>query len=390
MHQRSEYGVAAHWAYKDGTTPGDAAWIGRLLDWQSETSDPNAFMETLKGDLEQDEVFVFTPKGKVVTLPDGATPVDFAYTVHTEVGHNCIGARVNGRLQPLDSVLRSGDTVEIFTSKVDGGPSRDWLQIAVTPRARNKIRQWFSRERREDAIEAGREELVKALRREALPVQKLQSSPLLVKVAVESGYADLEALHVAVGENHVQAKTIVQRLARELRGGEAEEQLPVTARAPRRRRPTTGVHVEGLDDVMVRLSRCCTPVPSDEIMGFVTRGRGVSVHRTDCANAASLAGGQEARVIDVEWDREQVDGTFVVSIEVKALDRSRLLRDVSASLADHHVNILSCATQTGTDRITRMRFDFELADPSHLDSLVSTIRRIDSVYDAYRLLPGKG
>ena len=390
MHQRSEYGVAAHWAYKDGTTPGDAAWIGRLLDWQSETSDPNAFMETLKGDLEQDEVFVFTPKGKVVTLPDGATPVDFAYTVHTEVGHNCIGARVNGRLQPLDSVLRSGDTVEIFTSKVDGGPSRDWLQIAVTPRARNKIRQWFSRERREDAIESGREELVKALRREGLPVQKLQSSPLLAKVAAESGYADLEALHVAVGENHVQAKTIVQRLARELRGGEAEEQLPVTARAPRRRRPTTGVHVEGLDDVMVRLSRCCTPVPSDEIMGFVTRGRGVSVHRTDCANAASLAGGQEARVIDVEWDREQVDGTFVVSIEVKALDRSRLLRDVSASLADHHVNILSCATQTGTDRITRMRFDFELADPSHLDSLVSTIRRIDSVYDAYRLLPGKG
>jgi GTP pyrophosphokinase len=241
MHQRSEYGVAAHWAYKDGTTPGDAAWIGRLLDWQSETSDPNAFMETLKGDLEQDEVFVFTPKGKVVTLPDGATPVDFAYTVHTEVGHNCIGARVNGRLQPLDSALRSGDTVEIFTSKVDGGPSRDWLQIAVTPRARNKIRQWFSRERREDAIEAGREELVKALRREGLPVQKLQSSPLLVKVAAESGYADLEALHVAVGENHVQAKTIVQRLARELRGGEAEEQLPVTARAPRRRRPTTGV-----------------------------------------------------------------------------------------------------------------------------------------------------
>ena len=390
MHQRSEFGVAAHWAYKDGSTPGDAAWIGRLLDWQSETSDPNAFMETLKGDLEQDEVFVFTPKGKVVTLPDGATPVDFAYTVHTEVGHNCIGARVNGRLQPLDSVLRSGDTVEIFTSKVDGGPSRDWLQFAVTPRARNKIRQWFSRERREDAIESGREELVKALRREGLPVQKLQSSAVLTKVAAESGYADLEALHVAIGENHVQGKTIAQRLARELRGGEAEEQLPVTARAPRRRRPTTGVHVEGLDDVMVRLSRCCTPVPSDEIMGFVTRGRGVSVHRTDCANAASLAGGQEARVIDVEWDREQVDGTFVVSIEVKALDRSRLLRDVSATLADHHVNILSCATQTGADRITRMRFDFELADPSHLDSLVSTVRRIDSVYDAYRLLPGKG
>jgi GTP pyrophosphokinase len=390
MHQRSEVGVAAHWAYKDGTSPGDAAWIGRMLDWQSETSDPNAFMETLKGDLEHDEVFVFTPKGKVITLPDGATPVDFAYTVHTEVGHHCIGARVNGRLQPLDSVLRSGDTVEIFTSKVNGGPSRDWLQFAVTPRARNKIRQWFSRERREDAIETGREELVKAIRREGLPVQKLQSSPVLVKVAEESGYADLEALHVAIGENHVQGKTIAQRLARELRGGEAEEQLPVTARAPRRRRPTTGIHVEGLDDVMVRLSRCCTPVPGDEIMGFVTRGRGVSVHRTDCANAVSLAGEQGARVIDVEWDREQGDGTFVVSIEVKALDRSKLLRDVSATLADHHVNILSCASQTGTDRISRMRFDFELADPGHLDSLVSTIRRIDSVYDAYRILPGKG
>ena len=390
MHQRSEYGVAAHWAYKDGSAPGDVAWLGRMLDWQSETSDPNAFMETLKGDLEQDEVFVFTPKGKVVTLPDGATPVDFAYTVHTEVGHNCIGARVNGRLQPLDSKLHSGDTVEIFTSKVEGGPSRDWLQIAVTPRARNKIRQWFSRERRGDAIENGREELVKALRREGLPVQKLQSSAVLTKVGADSGYADLEALHVAIGENHVQAKTIAQRLARELRGGEAEEQLPVTARSPRRRRPTTGVHVEGLDDVMVRLSRCCTPVPGDEIMGFVTRGRGVSVHRTDCANAVSLAEGQEARVIDVEWDRDHGDGTFVVSIEVKALDRSRLLGDVSATLADHYVNILSCTSQTGTDRISRMRFDFELADPGHLDSLVASIRRIDSVYDAYRILPGKG
>jgi GTP pyrophosphokinase len=388
MHHRAEAGVAAHWAYKDELSAGDITWLNRMVDWQSETSDPAEFMETLKGDLEQDEVFVFTPKGKVITLPDGATPIDFAYAIHTEVGHACIGARVNGRLQPLDSKLQSGDAVEIFTAKVTSGPSRDWLAIAVTPRARNKIRHWFSRERREDAMENGRDELVKAIRREGLPVQKLQSSSTLVDLAKEMSYADLDALHVAIGENHVSAKSVAQRLTRMLRSGETEEQLPVTAHAPRRRTPASGVHVEGLDDVMVRLSRCCTPVPGDAIMGFVTRGRGVSVHRTDCANAASLIGSQGGRLIDVEWDHDPHAGTFVVSIEVKALDRSRLLRDVSAALADHHVNILACATQTSTDRVTRMRFDFELADPSHLDSVITTLRRIDSVYEAYRVLPG--
>ena len=390
MHRRAEYGVAAHWAYKDAElSSSDIAWLNRLVDWQSETDDPNEFMETLRVDLDQDEVFVFTPKGKVVTLPDGATPIDFAYAIHTEVGHACIGARVNGRLQPLDSKLVSGDTVEIFTTKVEGGPSRDWLSIAASPRARNKIRQWFSRERREDAMEAGRDELTKALRREGLPVQKLAQSNALADLATKMSYADPGAMYVAVGENHVSAKSIAERLARELRSGAGEEQVPITARAPRRRAPTSGVHVEGLDDVMVRLARCCTPVPGDEIMGFVTRGRGVSVHRSDCANANSLRGGQEARLIEVEWNSGSQD-TFVVSIEVKALDRSRLLGDVSATLADHHLNILACATQTGTDRISRMRFDFELADPSHLDALISTIRRIDSVYDAYRVLPGKG
>lgn len=390
MHQRAEFGVAAHWAYKNEMSQADMAWLGRMIDWQSETSDPAEFMETLKVDLEQDEVFVFTPKGKVITLPEGSTAIDFAYAVHTEVGHACIGARVDGRLQSLDTKLTSGDTVEIFTSKVPSGPSRDWLNIAVSPRARNKIRQWFSRERREDAMETGREELVKALRREALPVQKLQSSALLAEVAAELNYVDLDTLHIAIGENHISAKSVAQRVARHLHSGEGEEQLPTTARAPRRRNPSGGVHVEGLDDVMIRLSRCCTPVPGDEIMGFVTRGRGVSVHRADCANAASLSGHQHDRLIEVEWDQDHSADTFVVSVEVKALDRSRLLRDVSATLADHHVNILSCSTQTGSDRISRMRFDFELADPSHLDSLVTTLRRIDSVYDAYRVLPGKG
>ncbi|MGI9118818.1 MAG: RelA/SpoT family protein, partial [Acidimicrobiales bacterium] len=388
MHRRSEFGVAAHWAYKDEVTAGDVAWLNNLVDWHSETSDPQEFMETLRVDLEHDEVFVFTPNGKVVTLPDGSTPIDFAYAIHTEVGHACIGARIDGRLQPLDSKLRSGETVEILTSKVDPAPSRDWLKLVGSPRARNKIRHWFSRERREDAMEAGREDLVQALRREGLPVQKILSSPLLVELASTMSFADLDALHVAIGEHHVSAKSVAQRVARELRGGRGEEQLPVTARSPRRRRPNAGVHVEGLDDVMVRLSRCCTPVPGDGIIGFVTRGRGVTVHRADCANALSLAEGERDRIIEVDWDQHWGSSTFVVSIEVKALDRSKLLRDVSASLADHHVNILACASQTGSDRISRMRFDFELADPAHLDSLISTIRRIESVYDAYRMLPG--
>ena len=394
MHRRAEFGIAAHWGYKENASPTDVAWLQRIVDWQSETANPAEFLETLKLDLEQDEVFVFTPKGDVVTMPMGATPIDFAYSIHTDVGHRCIGARVNGRLAPLDSQLRSGETVEVFTSKVpSAGPSRDWMKIVVTPRARNKIRQWFSRERREDAIENGRDELVKALRKEGLPVQKLASGQVLNKLAETMNYLDLDALHAAIGDGHVSAKSVAQRVARELRGGDHEEQLPTTARQhqrrPSRRANTAGVHVEGLDDVMVRLSRCCTPVPGDEIIGFVTRGRGVSVHRTDCANALSLVSGHVDRVIDVEWDREST-GVFAASIEVKALDRSRLLADVTRSLSEHHVSILSSSSSTSTDRVSTMRFEFELADPSHLDSLLASVKRIDSVYDAYRVLPGRG
>jgi len=392
MHRRAEFGVAAHWGYKEHTPDSDTAWLQRIVDWQQETSDPREFMESLKIDLEQDEVFVFTPKGDVVTLPAKATPIDFAYAIHTEVGHRCIGARINGRLTSLDTTLTSGDTVEVFTSKVAGaGPSRDWLKIVVTPRARNKIRQWFSRERREDAIENGRDELTKALRREGLPVQKVAASAVIPKVAEAMNYADLDALHAAIGEGHVSAKSVAQRIGRELRGGDHEEQLPSTARQPRpsRRKQTVGVHVEGLDDVMVRLSRCCTPVPGDEIIGFVTRGRGVSVHRADCANAASLVATNADRLIEVEWDRDGV-GVFVASIEIEALDRSKLLRDISTVLSDHHVNILTSSSHTGSDRVAHLRFDFELGDPSHLESLLGTLKRVDSVFDAYRVLPGHG
>jgi len=392
MHRRAEWGIAAHWGYKEKATAADVAWLQRIVEWSAESSDPSEFLETLKLDLDTDEVYVFTPKGDVMSLPTSSTPIDFAYAIHTEVGHRCIGAKINGRLVPLDSSLSSGDTVEIFTSKVpSAGPSRDWLKIAASPRARNKIRQWFSRERREDAIESGREELAKALRKEGLPVQKLAASQTLAKLIETLSYADLEALYVAIGESHVSAQSIAQRVARDLRGGEHEEQLPSTARLPRRGGPArrgVGVHVEGLDDMMVRLSRCCTPVPGDEIVGFVTRGRGVSVHRTDCPNAAALASGEVGRMIEVEWDQAS-SGSFVAAVELKALDRTRLGVDVWKVISDNHLNILRSESLTGSDRVSRMRFEFELADPAHLESVIVALKRIDSVYDAYRVLPNR-
>jgi GTP pyrophosphokinase len=381
-------------AKETGSTTAEIEWMQRIVDFQNETTDPIEFLEALKLDLEEDEVYVFTPKGKVIALTANATPVDFAYSIHTEVGHRCIGAKVNGRLVPLDTRLNSADTVEIFTSKAPtAGPSRDWLGMVASSRARTKIRQWFSRERREDAIEFGREELIKELRREGLPVQKLASERALTEVAAAMNYSDTDALHAAIGDNRVSARAVAQRILRDLRGGVYEEQLPVTARqqptAPRPGRGSAvGVYVEGLDDLMVRLSRCCTPVPGDEIVGFVTRGRGVSVHRADCANAASLASRSRERLIEVEWDHRS-SGVFVATIEVVAIDRSRLLTDVTKVVSEHHLNIVSANTQTDSDRISRMRFDVELADPGHLESVLNLIRHLDAVYDVYRILPGK-
>ncbi len=392
MHQRAEWGVASHWAYKDETASNDIDWLNRIIDWQADVSDPAAFMENLKTDLEQDEVVVFTPKGRVITLPVGSTCVDFAYAVHTEVGHACIGAKINGRLVALDHKLRSGDTCEIFTSKLESAsPSRDWLQFAVSPRARNKIRQWFSRELRVDMIEAGRDELTKEFRREGMPLQRTWKSDALVQEVEAAGYGDLDSLLAAIGEGHVSAHGFAGKVARAYRSGD-EDQVSSSVlhmRSNRHQRKSPGVHVEGLDDVLIRLSRCCTPVPGDEIIGFVTRGRGVSVHRADCANAESLMSEQAARLIEVEWDGDQTGALFRAGVEVIAFDRSKLLRDVANSLSEQHVNIVACSTHTGSDRVAKMRFEFEMADPSHLESVLRTIKTIDAVYDAYRLVPGK-
>ncbi len=393
MHRRAEFGVAAHWGYKEGASNKEVAWMQRLTDVEEEENDPIAFLEALKLDLGQDEVYVFTPKGRVIALIEGATTIDFAYAVHTEVGHHCVGAKVNGRLVPLDTVLRSADVVEIVTSKSEtAGPSRDWLGIAQSSRAKSKIRQWFHRERRDDAIEGGREELTKALRREGLPIATSLSSSALDAVISSMNLEDLDALFMAIDTGQSSALAVVQRLDRELRGGGEAEQLPTTVtkmpRSNRTTRRTAGVYVEGLDDVMIHLARCCSPVPGDNIMGFITQGRGVSVHRDDCSNAVALAHRLGERIIDVEWDGS-VSGQYRAVLEVMAFDRSRLLLDVSKVVAEYHLNIISSSSSTSGSRIVRMVFDVELADPTHLNSLLAALKGVDGVFDAFRQLPGQ-
>jgi GTP pyrophosphokinase len=392
MHRRAEFGVAAHWSYKEGASENEVAWMQRLADVEEEENDPIAFLEALKLDLGQDEVYLFTPKGRVIALIEGATPIDFAYAVHTEVGHRCVGAKVNGRLVPLDTVLRSADVVEIVTSKNDNaGPSRDWLNIAASSRAKSKIRQWFQRERRDDAIEGGREELTKALRREGLPIATSLSSSALDAVISALGLEDRDALFMSIDSNQISALAVVQRLDRELRGGDAEQMPTTVTKAPRSNRTsrrTAGVYVEGLDDVMIHLARCCSPVPGDSIMGFITQGRGVSVHRDDCSNAVALAQRLGERIIDVEWDGS-AGGQYRAVLEIMAFDRSRLLLDVSKVVAEYHLNIISSSTTTSGARIVRMVFDVELADPEHLSSLLAALKGVDGVFDAFRQLPGQ-
>jgi guanosine-3',5'-bis(diphosphate) 3'-pyrophosphohydrolase len=394
MHRTARFGIAAHWRYKEGSKSSkeaqDMAWLGQMMDWLKEMADPQEFMEGLRIDLSGGRVFCFTPKGDVQNLPQGATPVDFAYSIHTEVGHRTIGAKVNGKLVPLDYELRTGDTVDILTSKAQGeGPSQDWLQFVKTPRARTKIRQWFSRGRREDAMESGRDAVKAFVRRQDQTFKRLATEETLRRVAQDLTYPDLEGLYVAVGEGQVSPQSIVARMSRLVSGTPDEDVTEVPlARPVKIGKPdiSKGVVVKGLGDVWVKLGRCCTPVPGDAIVGFVSRGQGVSVHRDTCPNLRTLQRREPERIIEVDW-AEGKPTSFSVAIQVEALDRTRLLSDVATVLSDSHVNILAATSSTGRDRITRLRFTFEMADVTHLSSLLAAVKRIESVYDAYRVVP---
>ena len=393
MHQRAEYGVAAHWKYKESlrggsSTEEDLAWLKHLSDWQAETQDPSEFLDALRFEIGAKDVYVFTPKGRVIGLPTGGTPVDFAYAVHTEVGHRTMGAKVNGRLVPLETVLQSGDVVEIFTSKSpDAGPSQDWLQFVKSARAKSKIKQWVAAGRREDAIEQGREALAKALRKANLPLKSLMGGDLLVQLATELHHPNVDSLYAAVGEGHISAQSVMEKLAAAVNVEQETEEdifeLPVKPVINNSNRNTAGVLVRGDADVMVKLARCCTPVPGDQIVGWITRGSGVSVHRSDCKNVLDLQG-QPERMIEVSW-AEKSRGQFLVQIQIEALDRNGLLSDVTRVLAEHHANILSAAVSTRNDRVALSRFMFEIGDPSMIDHLLAAVRRIDAVYDVYRV-----
>jgi len=395
MHARAEYGIAAHWKYKlksddssAGSSP-DMMWLKQLHEWQQETEDVGDFLDTLRYDLRTPETFVFTPKGSVIALPSGSTPVDFAYAVHTEVGNKCVGAKVNGKLVPLESKLANGDVVEVVINKHEGaGPSRDWLNFAQSPRARSKIKAWFSKERREEAIEAGRESIARQMRKAGLPLQKILAGQSVLELAHELHYDDIETMYAAVGNGHISAQAVVEKLSAALGTEDEQSDIELDSYLPTggRRTPTrgnSGVEVEGSDDVLVKLARCCTPVPGDEIVGFITRGSGVSVHRQDCVNIDDLRTHQGDRLVNVKWNLA-AKTLFLVNIQVEALDRARLLSDVTRTLSDQHVNILNASVSTSKDRTAISRFTFEMADATHLDAVLASVRGVEGVYDVYR------
>jgi len=398
MHHTAEYGIASHWRYKEtkgthtgaGASVDDMAWMRQLLDWQKEAGDAGEFLDNLRYEMAHSEIFVFTPKGDIHTLPAGSTPVDFAYSVHTEVGHRCIGAKVDGRLVALERTLSNGQIVEIFTSKAPtAGPSRDWLGFVASSRAKTKIRQYFAKSRREEAVELGKDAIAKSARRAGLPAQRLISHDALAAVGHDLGYRDIAALYAAIGENHVAATTVVAKVVSYLGGEEevgaaiAERSAPSVSRRRSRATGDVGVLVTGVSDIQVKLARCCTPVPGDEILGFITKGGSVSVHRIDCTNAGSLRADQ-ARLVPVSWDPTSAS-VFLVTVQVEALDRARLLSDITKTLADLKVNILSANLSMSKDGMAISRFSFEMADPKHLGHLLRMVRGVEGVYDVYRV-----
>ena len=402
MDRRAEFGVAAHWKYKDrgGVSAGgrtakvgdtgtvdDVAWLRQLLDWQKEVSDPEEFLDSLRYEVNSQEVYAFTPKGDIIALPAGSTPVDFAYAVHTEVGHRTMGARVNGRLVALESELSNGDVVEVFTSKDESaGPSRDWLAFVRSPRARSKIRQWFSKERREEAVESGREKLARAMRRHSLSAERLMSAEGLLRVAEQMNLADdVSAVYAAIGNGTTSAAHVVDLLAKAVGEDKSEVAVPSnpTGRSSGHHSTAEGVRVTGADGLLVKLARCCTPVPGDAIVGFVTRGAGVSVHRDDCSNLTAMRSEPE-RFVEVEWTGSS-RGLYLVNIQVEALDRAGLLSDITRVLSELHVNILSASVATSRARVAQSRFVFEMGDGTHLDNVLSAVRRVEGVFDVYRV-----
>ena len=393
MHRRAEFGIAAHWKYKSGNRGAnepEMAWLKQLHEWQKETADPEEFLESLRFDLGTPEVFIFTPKGSVIALPAGSTPVDFAYAVHTEIGNRCVGAKVNGRLVSLSTTLGNGDVVEVVTSKGEGagvGPSRDWLNFVQSPRARSKIKAWFTKERKEEAIDAGKESIARQLRKQGAPLQKIFAGQSLLELAHELKYPDITALYAAVGDGYISAASVVEKLLN-LLGVEEQEfaslDVNVDVSSSRKRLGDSGVEVIGVDDLLVKLARCCTPVPGDEITGFITKGSGVSVHRQDCINVGDLQEHQGDRFVPVRWT-PGANSIFLVNIQVEALDRARLLSDVTRALSDNAVNILHASVSTAKDRTAFSKFTFEMADASHLEAVLKSVRAVPGVYDVYRV-----
>jgi GTP pyrophosphokinase len=406
MHVSAEYGVAAHWIYKqDPSRKGGGApdgeeklvWLRSMVDWQKDLQDPKEFMENLKVDLFDEEVFVFTPKGEVKSLAAGATPLDFAYEVHTEIGHRCVGSRVNGKIVPLHYELRSGDIVEILTSKRERGPSRDWIALVRTTRARNKIKAWFKAESRDDTEHAGRALLQEHLNKAGLPAQKLTGSPLLADVIRDMGFSKAEDFYIALGGAKVSPKVVVNKVLTKLKQGEAaaEEETAVESLVStnrQRRQPTGssnayGIAVEGVDDVLLRMAKCCRPVPGDPIVGYVSLGRGITIHRDDCPNAAALRKDPE-RFVRVHWEGEH-ETSFKVELQVDAYDRHRLLEDLSRTFSEAGISIIEARCMVSSPMVQN-RFVIEVGDTRALKATVTKLRNIEGVFDAYRVTPGAG
>ena len=407
MHEHAEHGVAAHWKYKQNPNANSLEsdrmsadeqmnWLRALVDMERETGDPEEFLDSLRYEISGDEVYVFTPKGEVAVLPRGATPVDFAYSVHTEVGNRTVGAKVNGRLVPLNTRLESGQTVEVVTSKSDkAAPSRDWLAFVASPRARSKIKAWFSRERKEEAVEAGKESIARAMRKQNLPLQRLMNHDSVLSVATSLGYPDISGLYAAVGDGHISAQNIVSKLVENLGGGDGTEETLSEAvtpgghlhSAPELSAKGQGVSVDGMNanDVWVKLARCCTPVPGDDIVGFITRGQGVSVHQRSCPNAVRLEGLHPERFVRVSWSNEHSQAQYLVQIQTKALDRPGLLADLTKVMTEYRVNIVSASTVSTRDQVATARFSFHLAEMSHLNAVLAALRRVDGVFEAVRV-----